>query len=394
MSEATAETAGGDRVRSRTAALAAAEARPQYDCPVVSGFAAGRDLLRHPAVLQAGRGADRIPRDRPDQLPVFFLDGELHKLRRVQIARFFSPAAMTERYRSVIDGSTAKLVGRLRASGREQLDLLSFELACDVASEIVGLTNSHRRAMALRLRAAFDTLAGRPKSRLGRAFYSARRGFRALQFYGLDVLPAIRARGRARQDDVISLLLDEGYSNRAIFVECLTYGSAGMMTTREFIVVAAWQLLEDAELRASFLAGDDEAQFAILYEILRVDPVVTFLHRRATQDFTGPNGEAFAAGQIYAIDLRTANLDEAATGGCPHALDPGRARRRRMSAAWLSFGEGPHRCPGWQVAMHETRVFLDALLRVPGVRLAVPPTPTWTGTTYELHGARVECDRA
>ena len=39
---------------------------------------------------------------------------------------------------------------------------------------------------------------------------------------------------------------------------------------------------------------------------------------------------------------------------------------------------------------------VDALLRLPGIRLAVPPTLGWLEEIngYELHGAIVECDRA
>ena len=380
--------------RSRTAALAAAEARPQYDCPVISDYGLANEFLRSSQTVQAGRGADRIPKDKPDQIPLFFLDGEIHKLRRMQISRFFTPAAMTDRYRSVIDESTAKLIARLRKSGREQLDLLSFELACDVVAEILGLTNSNRREMALRIRRSFVTLAQMPKSRLGRSFYTARQALRALLVFAKDVMPAIKARQKEPKDDLISLLLEEGYSKRSIFIECQTYGSAGMMTTREFIVVAAWQLLEDDELRETYLNGDEKTQFAILDEILRIDPVVTYLHRQAVKDFTLSNGQEIKAGQIYAIDLRSANLDPSVTGEAPEAIEIDRARRQRQPSAWLSFGNGAHRCPGWQVALHETRVFLDALLRVPGIRLASPPNPSWNGNTYEMHGAVVTCDRA
>ena len=40
-------------------------------------------------------------------------------------------------------------------------------------------------------------------------------------------------------------------------------------------------------------------------------------------------------------------------------------------------------------------MFIDALLRVPGIRLAVPPTLGWLEEIngYELHGAVVECER-
>jgi cytochrome P450 len=62
--------------------------------------------------------------------------------------------------------------------------------------------------------------------------------------------------------------MEEGFSNLQIFIECQTYASAGMMTTREFIVVATWQLLENPELKAKYLEGDEQVQFAILDEIL------------------------------------------------------------------------------------------------------------------------------
>jgi cytochrome P450 len=61
----------------------------------------------------------------------------------------------------------------------------------------------------------------------------------------------------------------------------------------------------------------------------------------------------------------------------------------------MSFGDGPHRCPGSQVALHETRFFLDRLLRVPGFKLVKPPTVGWSLSTqgYELRDAVVTCDR-
>jgi cytochrome P450 len=42
----------------------------------------------------------------------------------------------------------------------------------------------------------------------------------------------------------------------------------------------------------------------------------------------------------------------------------------------MSFGDGPHRCLGAAVALHEGAIFLDHLFRVPGIRLAQMPTIT------------------
>lgn len=98
----------------------------------------------------------------------------------------------------------------------------------------------------------------------------------------------------------------------------------------------------------------------------------------------------------YALDLRAANVDAAAAGACPFAIDPDRASKTGETGAYLSFGDGAHRCPGSQVALHETRVFIDRLFRVPGVRLEQTPTIGWNDQlmSYELRGALVSCDRA
>jgi len=59
----------------------------------------------------------------------------------------------------------------------------------------------------------------------------------------------------------------------------------------------------------------------------------------------------------------------------------------------MSFGDGVHRCPGAQVALHETRVFIDALFRVPGVQLVREPRLVWNKSlmSYELRDAIVTC---
>ena len=61
----------------------------------------------------------------------------------------------------------------------------------------------------------------------------------------------------------------------------------------------------------------------------------------------------------------------------------------------MSFGDGAHRCPGWQVALTESRVFLDRLMRVPGIRLERAPDMLWNAPlmSYELRNAVVACDR-
>lgn len=387
--------ASSDRDDRRSASIADAAARPFAGYAPVAEFGFARDILRSPAIRQGMDAGEYFFDKDPGRIPVIFLDGEIHRKRRGQIARYFTPKAIKDRHSKVMENTTAELMAKLRRSGRGQLDVMSLRLASDVAAEIVGLTSSDASAMSDRLRRKFaaSNKAKLPglRGRLGKIEDIVR----TLWFHRRDVVPAIRYRQKHDMDDVISFLVREGYSDQEILVECMTYATAGMITTREFIVMVAWQLLENEDLRNQFLEGGEDVQFTILDEILRIDPVAAYIYRRAEEDMVAEDGRTVKAGELFRIDIRTANLDESVTGQCPFAIDPERSKRQRMTSSWLSFGDGPHRCPGAQVAMHETRIFIDALLRVPGIRLAKPPTLGWLEEIngYELHGAVVECEK-
>ena len=289
---------------------------------------------------------------------------------------------VTTAYRALMERTSDDLIGRLRGAGRADLDQLGLEMAVTIAAEIVGLTDSDRSGMARRFGAL---VSGMPQggSRVAMVLGLARGQARSLNVFLRDVKPAIASRRRQRRDDVISHLLDEGYSEREILTECLTYGAAGMITTREFITMAGWHLLEDAALCDRFRDGDEAARIGILEEILRLEPVVGMLFRRIDTETAG-----------VALDVRGANADEAAVGGCPHRLDPDRRTADKVGGAGLAFGDGEHRCPGAQVALQEAAIFLDRLLRVPGIRLARKPDIGWNPLIagYELRGATLALD--
>lgn len=376
-----------DRDDRKSAALAAANLDTDPGALAIGGFADAQAILRDPAMLQAGIGADQVKVGNPDQMSVFFLDGPAHKRRRSNIARFFTPKAINSRYRRTMEATSERLIAEMQRSGSARLDVISFQLAVEVAAEIIGLTDSNPLGTAERIRKTLDNGGGtyRLKGFRRWAAQSAAVSY-AIQFLLFDVVPAMWARRKTRRDDVLSLMLDERYSIKALLIECLTYAAAGMVTTREFIVMAAWHLLERDDLRARFLEGSEEDQIHLLEEILRIEPIASVLHRRAT------DGDG-VAGQLFALDIRAANLDEGNTGPCPHAIDPDRHTHMKGSVAALSFGDGAHRCPGAQVALHESRVFLDRLLRVPGLRLAQAPEISWRSDlmSYELRNAVVTC---
>ncbi len=377
----------------KTAAIAAANDVIQPGSAKVQTFGLARQILREREFKQAMMNGDVFPVSDPSQLPVFFLDGEVHRKKRSALAKFFSPKAINEFFRPIIDREVNRLVGGLRKTGRMRLDQASWLLAVSVAAEVVGLTESSSTGMAGRIERILKHGDYPGKPPLKRFYGKQISSLHTLNFYLRDVRPAIRARRKQRREDLISQLLDEGFSDVMILVDCMVYATAGMTTTREFITMAAWHLFDRPELREAFVQGSEQQQFAILEEILRLEPVGGYVYRRADEGVPEDLQGIVEVNRIYAIDIRGANWDEAAAGECPFALDPTRAKRMKQVGSYMSFGDGVHRCPGAQVALHETRVFIDALFRVPGLKLASAPRLQWNKTlmSYEVRDTWVSC---
>ncbi|RVT90824.1 cytochrome P450 [Sphingomonas crocodyli] len=357
-------------------------------------FDQARAVLRSGHTSQAGFLAEQVGRiSKPMRQPILYLEGEAHRVQRSATARFFTPRVVTTRYRDLMVRLSDDLVGGFRKKKRARLDDLSLELAVAVAGDIVGLNTNDIRGLSKRLDAFFTGGFEKTSGKWAAIKRIVHSQVRVFAFYYRDVVPAIRARKKARQDDVISHLIDEGYTGREILTECLVYGAAGMATTREFIVMAAWHMLEREELRTAFLAADESGKIALLEELLRLEPVVGFLFRRMKADLPGDDA-SIKAGEAVAIDVRAANTDEAAFGACPHAVEPGRKVSAKYGNAGLSFGDGEHRCPGAQVALYETCLFLERLLATPGLKLERAPDIKWNRlvTGYELRNAVITCD--
>jgi hypothetical protein len=264
-------------------------------------------------------------------------------------------------------------------------------MAVAVAADIIGLADKPLDGMSARLNSFFDQGVARKISTARKIFNAVRSNLNLIGFYWLDVKPAIDRRRKNPKEDVISHLISQNYTNQEILTECLTYGAAGMVTTREFIVMVAWHLLERDELRAEFLAADEAGKIGILEEILRLEPIVGALYRRAQQDLTfEEDGKTVTipAGTLIDLDIRAANSDPVAAGACPYQIMPDRAPAKGPVGS-MSFGDGNHRCPGATVALQETAIFLDRLFRVPNLRMVKPPKMEWNTLTvgYELRDA-------
>ena len=362
----------------------------------VRGFAEAKTLLRSNRTRQAGFMAERVAL-LPDTMrpPILFQEGKAHFEQRTKTARFFTPTTTDKHYRGFMNDYADELVAELQARGRADLSALSMKLAVQVAAQVVGLTDSRVPGMAGRINAFFEQR--RTQSKAGRLLEELLGQWRTAKFFFLDVQSAVRARRRAPKEDLISHLIEEGYSSSEILTECVTFASAGMITTREFIGVAAWHLLEHPELKTRYLSAEQAERYTLLHELLRLEPVVGHLLRRAEQDIeveSEGRSVTIPADDLIDVNLYSVNTDETAVGDAPLTLCPERERSAGVQPYVMSFGDGHHRCPGAFIAIQETDIFLTRLLALEGLVLERAPELSWNHVVngYELREFWVRLD--
>ena len=373
----------------------------------VRSLEAAREVLRSRATTQAGFNSESVSMHglRP---PILFSDGTDHRLQRAAIARYFAPKTVDSKYMDLMTEFADKLVDEVRRDGSVDLSKLSLRYSVMVAAQVVGLTNSDLEGMSRRLEKFFATPA-LPPAVEGDAPRTMRSRFDALQmsvkgqlpmiaFHVKDVRPAIKARKKHREPDVISHLLDEGYKEPEIMIECVTYGAAGMVTTREYIGMATWHMLDDDALRARFLAAEKTERYQILHEILRLEPIVGHLYRRTTEDLTltveGVE-HTIPSGSLVDLYVRSVNADPAVVGEAPLQICPGRELPPRVGDEVMSFGDGAHKCPGNSLAIQEADVLLTRLLKLP-LKRDTKPVIQWDELIkgYEVRNIRLVVDPA
>jgi cytochrome P450 len=146
---------------------------------------------------------------------------------------------------------------------------------------------------------------------------------------------------------------DLGLSDDFLIIrEAATYLQGGTHTSSQTLVNAIDLLIESRELRVDdYERVKTDLAFAqrCVHETLRLRPTTPKAKRRA-EDATMVGAVEIPQGALVVLDLAKANRDPAIFGADAETFNPDRTVASRVPRWGLSFGGGPHVCPGRKVA--------------------------------------------
>ena len=332
----------------------------------VQGYQEAKTLMKS-LVTQAGFGTESL-RDNPMiETPIPALDGEEHRQRRSQVARFFTPQAANQRYYEAIEKHADYILNTLEMGQPVDVREISTTLANDVVCEILGLQYSIRDGLVDRFLEAANigdigslSLSPRELAKMVRTFYQI------IAFWLYDIRPSVKAHRQHDHHDLISYMLDRDASMFSIMMECIAYGLAGVLTTREFIQTVLMLCLQNPQYKAIMLSDDSDTRIRFLHEVLRLYPVTAHLTRRATEDLEIISDDKtihISKGDLIRFNIGDINLDEREVGADTHNININRDFTSRIMWSMFAFGHGHHRCPGEYLAIVETDILLQKLLQ-------------------------------
>ncbi len=167
-------------------------------------------------------------------------------------------------------------------------------------------------------------------------------------------------RGKETPDDVLTRLVQlevdgERLTRRQLRALIRNLITGGLTTTSQLLGNLLYQLLSTPELEAAVRA-DASALDNAVEESLRIAPPVLFVARGCVRD-TPVGGTEVQAGERVIVGTGSANRDE-------RLFDDGETFRvdRPNAGEHLTFGYGPHVCPGAALARIVARIGIAAFL--------------------------------
>ncbi len=292
------------------------------------------------------------------------LDGAAHTRHRNPFIRLFHPARVHERYIEFIEAQADRLIAVMEPTGAAELrSQFAGPLAAAVVTDALGLrevaAGTALSWYAAIVPAVSEATAGRPVSAAGVAAFDQ---LRAAVLRAIDdpAQPSLLADVAGEPD---GLTRDEVAANAAVIM----FG--GIDTTEGMILNAIRHLLSEPTSFARVCADAGLLSSAV-EESVRLEPAAALVDRYATADIE--LGDAhIRRGDRVSVSIAGANRDPAVFPD-PDRFDMDRDNVRSN----LAFAQGPHVCPGAELAGLETRVAIQHLFdRLPELELD-PQQPT------------------
>jgi 2-hydroxy-5-methyl-1-naphthoate 7-hydroxylase len=295
---------------------------------------------------------------------MFTVDGAEHRRLRTKTAQAITPRRL-EMLRPVIESITGRLLDDLEVQGKEgAVDLkpaFAQPLPMSVISELMGVDPALHPRLHTLYKAFFSMLTPQDE--------------RLAVIAELDGIftDMVKARTAEPRDDLTSALIlaDQGgepLTEEEVVGNLKAMVAAGHETTIGLILNAVRALLTHPQQLRMVLDGEF-GWYAVIEETLRWDtPTTHLLMRFATEDIE-VDGGVIREGEGVVVSYRAIGRDPDQHGPDADEFDLARPSPNRH----MTFGHGPHICPGAALSRLEAGIALPALFdRFPGIRLAVP----------------------
>lgn len=295
---------------------------------------------------------------------MFTVDGAEHRRLRTKTAQAITPRRL-DQLRPAVERITHRLLDDLAAEGASgPVDLKSvfaLPLPMSVVSVLMGVDSSLHPRLHTLYKAFFSALTPQDE--------------RMSVIGELDAIftDMVRTKTAEPVDDLTSALIyaDEGgepLTEEEVVGNLKAMVAAGHETTIGLILNAVRALLTHPDQLRLVLDGEVSWQ-TVIEETLRWDtPTTHLLMRFATEDID-VGDTVIPKGDGVVMSYRAIGWDSEQHGPNADEFDitrPGPIRH-------ITFGHGPHICPGAALSRLEAGIALPALFdRFPGIRLAVP----------------------
>ncbi|MES9506545.1 cytochrome P450 [Streptomyces sp. NPDC000609] len=297
---------------------------------------------------------------------MFTVDGAEHRRLRTKTSQALTPRRLEE-IRPAIERFTGELLDALAEEGKKSEDgvvdlkaVFAQPLPMRVVGMLMGVDEAEHPMLMKRYKAFFSMLTPQEE--------------RLALLAELDVFYAALVREKTARptDDLTSALIlaEEGgepLTEEEVVGNLKAMVAAGHETTIGLILNAVRALLTHPDQLRKVLDGEIPWE-TVIEETLRWDtPTTHLLMRFATEDIQ-IGDDVIAKGEGVVISYRAIGRDIEQHGTDADAFDITRPSPIRH----MTFGHGPHICPGAALSRVEARIALPALFgRFPGLRAAV-----------------------